>query len=85
MDTVINIFINIFIWYCIGYVLSFVGIYFCNKMEQRETPATGITEALQISFLSWIVVIIAFIVFTGIDNKFNATFEKLNEKFKGEK
>lgn len=80
-----DVVINIIIWYCVGYVLSFVGIYFCNKRYQRKTPTIGITEALQISLLSWVVAIFAFIVLTGIDDKSKDVFEKLDEKFKGEK
>lgn len=79
MDT----FINIVIWYFIGYILSIVGIHLCNKLEQREVDKIGITHALQLGFLSWLLVIVSFIIVTGAHDKIISTYKTLNEKFKG--
>lgn len=80
-----DIFINIVVWYCIGYLLSVYIIYLCNIRVEREIATISLNEVLQLSFLSWLLVLIGIVVLTGLDDKYTAMADKLNKKFEGEK
>lgn len=80
MDT----FINLVIWYVIGYCISLYTIHLCNIRPNRELGTVDLKEALQLSFLSWLLVIICVILLNGVDEKFLKFFDTLNKKFQGE-